>query len=252
MGNGGGVFRAGNVVTRPRGVHAESTLALLSELATGGFLAPVPIGEEQDGNQRFRWIDGDVGVPPFPAWVMTDRALTSTGKLLRDYHETVAGFNLMADLEWSDELADPAGGPIICHNDVCPENVVFRDGVAVALLDFDFAAPGRPIWDLAQMARMWAPLRPPELTVGGMAALDPFHRLGVLTSAYGLSADDHEEFIEVTIESRRRADRFIRGRLAAGEPAFVQAWGPLGGEKALDVILEWFYEHRHAMLEALA
>ena len=29
----------------------------------------------------------------------------------------------------------------MCHNDVCPENVVFRDGIAVALLDFEFAAP---------------------------------------------------------------------------------------------------------------
>ena len=30
------------------------------------------------------------------------------------------------------------GGPIVCHNDVCLENVVFRDGEAVGLLDFDF------------------------------------------------------------------------------------------------------------------
>ena len=43
---------------------------------------------------------------------------------------------------WSDELADPASGAVVCHNDVCLENVVFRDGQAVGLLDFDFAAPG--------------------------------------------------------------------------------------------------------------
>jgi Ser/Thr protein kinase RdoA (MazF antagonist) len=45
---------------------------------------------------------------------------------------------------WSDELADPSGGPIVCHNDVCMENVVFRNGAAIGPLDFDFAAPGRP------------------------------------------------------------------------------------------------------------
>ncbi len=55
-------------------------------------------------------------------------------------------------------MADPAGGRIVCHNDVCLENVVFRDGLAVGLLDFDFAAPGRPAYDLAQMARMCVPV----------------------------------------------------------------------------------------------
>jgi thiamine kinase-like enzyme len=61
-------------------------------------------------------------------------------------------------MTWRDELADPAGGFVVFHNDVCLENVVFRGGVAVALLDFDFAAPGRPVYDLAQFARMCVPV----------------------------------------------------------------------------------------------
>jgi Ser/Thr protein kinase RdoA (MazF antagonist) len=31
---------------------------------------------------------------------------------------------------------------------------VFHEGTAVGLLDFDFAAPGRPVYDLAAFARM--------------------------------------------------------------------------------------------------
>ena len=46
----------------------------------------------------------------------------------------------------------------MCHNDVCLENIVFRNGLAVGLLDFDFAAPGRPVYDLAQFARMCVPI----------------------------------------------------------------------------------------------
>jgi aminoglycoside phosphotransferase (APT) family kinase protein len=134
---------------------------------------------------------------------------------------------------------------------VCPENVVFRDGIAVALLDFDFAAPGRPIWDLAHMARMWCPLRPPELVVDGMADLDPFRRLRVLAQAYGLLPDDNAEFVAAIVESRRIGDRFVRQRLAAGEPAFVQAWEPLGGGEALDRILAWLIAHQDTMLAAL-
>jgi len=42
------------------------------------------------------------------------------------------------------QLADPEGGTTLCHNDVCPDNVVFRDGHAAALIDFDLAAQAAP------------------------------------------------------------------------------------------------------------
>ena len=61
-------------------------------------------------------------------------------------------------LTWNDSLVDPAGGTLVCHNDVEPSNVVFRDGIAVALLDFGFAAPGRPFYDLAHLARLCVPI----------------------------------------------------------------------------------------------
>jgi hypothetical protein len=251
MGNGGQVFRVGDVVARPTGPNDSATIALLRMLATTDFSAPVPLGEGDSGRQHFGWIEGDVGVPPFPAWVLSDQALASAGRLLRTYHETVAGLKLPHDLPWSDEMADPEGGPIICHNDVCPENVVYRDGQAFALLDFDFAAPGRPLWDFAHMARMWSPLRPPELMGGGMENLDPFHRLRVLAASYELDVTDHAQFVDLIIESRRRANHFGKRRLAALEPAFVDAWEPLGGEKALDRSFHWFLVNRTAMLTAL-
>ena len=82
-------------------------------------------------------------VPPYPAWAQADAALASVATLLRRLHDAARSFD-PAGSTWSTEMADPAGGPIVCHNDVCLENVVFRDGVAVGLLDFDFAAPGPP------------------------------------------------------------------------------------------------------------
>lgn len=251
MGNGGTVVRIGDTVVRPAGPHERATVALLRALTATGFPAPVPIGTTGDGRSRFAWIDGDVGVAPFPDWVMTDHALASAGRLLRSYHEAVATLKLPNRLSWSDELADPEGGPIICHNDICPENVVYRDRRAVALLDFDFAAPGRPLWDLAQMARMWSPLRPPELAAPGTNRLDPFHRLSVLTAAYGLPRSDHDEFVEAIVQSGRQADRFLRRRLAAREPAFVRAWTPLGGETALARILLWLHDGQGQMRAAL-
>lgn len=252
MGSGGNVFRDGDTVLRPAGAHRGATGALLRALAASDFPAPVLVGDAAGGGQAFRWIEGEVAVAPFPAWAMSDAALGSTARLLRAYHATVAALELPPDLVWPSEMADPRGGPIVCHNDVCPENVVFRDGEAVALLDFDMAAPGRALWDLAQLARMWSPLRPPALVAPGMEGLRPLHRLGVLARAYGLEPAAREEFVEAILESGRAAHRFLRARLAAGEPAFLGAWGPLGGERAVDDVLAWLHAQRDAMRAALS
>src|SRR5436190_3727225 len=115
--------------------------------------------------------------------------------------EAVRSFAPLPGLAWSDELADPCGGRIVCHNDVCPENVVFRSGEAVALLDFDLAAPGRPVWDLANTARMWIPLRPPGLA-GERAHLDPFQRLAVLAAGYGLDSREHHALVDAILLSK--------------------------------------------------
>ena len=77
------------------------------------------------------------------------RALASIARLLRGLHDAARQFDGQG-LTWDDGLADPAGGTVVCHNDVEPSNVVFRDGVAVVLVDFEFAAPGRPVYDLAR------------------------------------------------------------------------------------------------------
>jgi thiamine kinase-like enzyme len=113
--------------------------------------------DRQDGRERLRFIAGDVAVPPFPAWAQSDDALASVSALIRRLHDASRGLDL-SDCTWSDEMADPEGGPVLCHNDVCLENVVFRDGAAVGLLDFDFVAPGRAVWDLARFATVCVPL----------------------------------------------------------------------------------------------
>ena len=84
-------------------------------------------------------------------------------------------------------MADPGGGTLVCHNDVCLENVVFRDGEAIGLLDFDFAAPGRPTYDLAAFARMCVPVDD-DLSAGrlGWGPVDRPARLRLVADTYGL------------------------------------------------------------------
>ena len=152
---------------------------------------------------------------------------------------------------WNGELADPAGGASFCHNDVCVENVVFRDGRAVALLDFDFAAPGRPLYDLAQMAKMCVPLdTPDDAAVWGRGSADPFRRLRIVADGYGLPPG-RDEFLQVLEVAIARGGEFVRRRVERGEPMFVQMWGRMGGEARYERRTAWFQRHRSRFLEAL-
>jgi len=153
--NAGQVVRVGAHVLRPSTPHSGSIHAFLRAVRDAGFEgASAPVGIDEDGRERLVFIDGDVPLVPYPDWSQSDIALASIARLLRGLHDAARTFDPQA-LAWSDALADPVtGGTVVCHNDVELSNVVFRDGVAVALLDFEFAAPGRPVYDLAQLARL--------------------------------------------------------------------------------------------------
>ncbi len=242
------------MVLRPTNPHTAAIHALLLHFHDAGFDAvPKPLGLAPDGRERLEFIPGDVPLPPFPAWSLTDRALASTAALLRAFHDAQVGFVAPRDASWSDEMADPVGGMVICHNDVCPENVVFRDGVAVALLDFDFAAPGRSFHDLSQLAKMWVPLDTAEDAARyGRGGLDPFHRLRVVADGYGLAAD-RSEFLEIIGQSLEasRAGGFVRRRIDEGDEAFIAMAEAMGGLERYERRYRWFEQNRQRFADAL-
>lgn len=249
LANEGQVVRIGDTVRRPAGPHSEAVNSLLDHLRVGGFDgAPVPLGKDPEGRDVYGWIDGDVAIPPFPAWARSDEVLVSTGRLIRRLHDALADFEAAAGTSWSDERADPRGGTLICHTDICPENVVFREGKAVAILDFDFASPGRRVWDLAMAARMWILLRP---DVDPREVSTRARRLGHLAAGYGLAPADHEEFVDAIVEAQRVGNEFVRGRVEAGEPGFVAMWEGRGGAEWFDGVTAWMEGQRSLWLQAL-
>jgi hypothetical protein len=250
--NAGSVVREGDYVLRPANPHTEVVHALFRYVRAAGFDGvPEPVGTDPDGRERLVFIPGDVAVPPFPAWSQTDRALASVAELLARFHDAARGFEAPEGTTWNRELADPAGGGVVCHNDVCWENVVFRDGAAVALLDFDFAAPGRVLYDLAAMARMCIPLdTPADARVWGRGPFDPFGRLRLVADSYGL-APGREELVHIIEESMTHGGEFVRRRVERGEPAFVEMWEQMGGQARFDGRREWFAQNRSRFLEAL-
>ena len=150
-------------------------------------------------------------------------------------------------------MADPTGGPVLCHNDVCLENVVFRDGRAVALLDFDFAAPGRRVFDVASFARMCVPIDD-EVSAARLGWLeqDLPSRLRLVADAYGLSADDRAELLVILDRSVEKGGEFVRRRVEAGEPGFVKMWEEMGGVERFDRRRRWWSEERPKFALALS
>jgi hypothetical protein len=250
--NAGAVVRIGGHVLRPSNPHSRSIHRFLSALRAAGFEgASVPIGIDDDGRERLVFIEGEVPVPPYPGWAQLDDLLASVATLMREFHDASGTFD-PAGSSWSLEMGDPSGGPIVCHNDVCLENVVFRGGVAVGLVDFDFAAPGRPVYDLAQFARMCVPVDDDlNATRLGWEPANRPARLRLVADAYGLDGVGRQDLLEILTASMARAGEFVRRRVEAGDANFIKMWEDMGGQERFDRRRRWWAERHDVFSEAL-
>lgn len=252
--NAGAVRRVGNTVVRPANAHSPTIHSFLRALRATGFDgAPEPVALGA-ADETMRFIAGDVAIPPYPAWAQTDDALASVARLLRRFHDASRAVSApFLDEAWSDAFGAPReGATAICHFDICLENVVFRDGEAVALLDFDFAAPGDPLNDLASFIRMCVPVddgaRRDQLA---WESVDVAKRIRVALDAYGVGADERLTFLDRLDDSITRAEHFVRTRVERGEPNFVAMWESFGGEQRFVRRRAWFDENRAAFQAVL-
>jgi hypothetical protein len=252
--NAGSVTRVGDEVRRPSNPHSSSIHVFLSALRDTGFEgASLPIGFDDEGRERLVFIEGDVPLPPYPEWAQLDSALTSIASLMRRFHDASRSFD-PAGSTWSHEMVDPAGGSMVCHNDVCLENVVFRRGLAVGLLDFDFAAPGRGVYDLAQMARMCVPVDD-DLNAArlGWQPADRPARLRLVADTYGLDNAARHELLAILSDTIvRQAGEFVQRRVALGDANFIKMWNEMGGMDRFERRRSWWIEHEPRFLNALA
>ncbi|WNI23362.1 aminoglycoside phosphotransferase family protein [Streptomyces sp. ITFR-16] len=253
MANAGAVFRRGALVDRPAPRNARALHAHLRALKEHGFdAAPTPVALTGDGREQLTFVPGDVALPPFADWAMTRTALESVGSLLRRLHETSAAVGVDTRAAWPGELADPEGGTMLCHNDVCPDNVVFREGRAAALIDFDQAAPGRPLWDVAMTARYWVPLADPASAAAFYPpGLDAPARLRILADSYGLTPQARAELPHVVEQATEVCRSFVTRRVADGDPVYLQALAERGGWSRWDRLQTWLTEHREVFRAAL-
>ncbi|TCC52650.1 trifolitoxin immunity protein [Kribbella capetownensis] len=142
------VVRRGDVVLREAGERAGFVREVLAGLeAWGG--APRFLGVEEDGRERLSFIDGYVAWErPWKPAVTSPETLRSVGRLVREFHDLTAGTALAGDQE------------VVCHNDLSPKNTVYTNDAtrAIAFIDWDLAAPGPRINDIAFICWQYADL----------------------------------------------------------------------------------------------
>jgi hypothetical protein len=249
----GRVVRVGDTVRRPIRPSSAAAQALLVHLERAGFdAAPRFLGVDAQGREILSFVDGEVPLPPYPAWAMTDRAIRGLGALLRRFHDASASFDAGSVAGWSTSWSDPAGGPLVCHNDLFPENVVFRNGVPVALIDFGEASPGRPAWDLAIAAEVWAPLTAPTGRIGHQRGIDAVRRVGLLVGAYGWDPARAVELVGVFFEQRAHSQATLRGALAGGDEVVAEYWRLHGGDTQAAADDDWLESRRASLIEVIA
>jgi hypothetical protein len=203
------VVRIDGTVRRPVGEHAEFVHALLRWLEEQGWAAaPRFLGFDEQGREILSFIDGQVAWEPvFRASVCSDAALVRVAGLVRELHDLTAGTPLAGDAE------------VVCHNDLSPRNTVYRDPgggwMPVALIDWDLAAPGERIHDLAHLCWQYLGLGPGVTDVTGAAG-----RLRLICDGYGLA--DRARLVDTVLWWQDRCWRGIEARAAAGEPAMVR------------------------------
>jgi Phosphotransferase enzyme family len=148
-GNMAEVTRVGNRVFRSTGFWSPTVHRLLLHLQEKNFAdAPKFFGLEQE-REVLEFIPGVVPQYPLPDFVLSNDSISRAAKMLRAFHDATRDFQHLSSDHWQvpELIREPV--EVICHNDFSPYNTVFWDGRPVAMIDFDVAAPGPRVWDLA-------------------------------------------------------------------------------------------------------
>jgi Ser/Thr protein kinase RdoA (MazF antagonist) len=223
-----GIVRIGDTVRRPMRPMTSTVQAYLRHLHDRGFTgAPIPLGTDEQGREVLTFVPGDVPAEPLPPQCADEEVLVALGRLVRRLHDAAEGWEPPGDAVWGTLPGAPVPLPLapelVGHADYCPGNVVFRDGLPVALIDFDLAKPTTRLAEVGNALRYWIPLRDPLDRAPGFRELDAAARIGVFADAYGLDEARRARLVPLLIE-RARASLAWAETAAEADPVFRRFW----------------------------
>jgi phosphotransferase family enzyme len=283
-----GVVRVGDTVRRPVQENSPLVHALLKHLESVGFDgAPRFLGIDARGREVLTFIEGEVAGRPRPAWIADEGRLVSVARLVRAYDDAAVTFTPPPGTEpdpggqappgpqASDSQASgaqpggaqpggatdsdaPPGIPpappyppeLIGHVDITPENVVFRGGEAVALIDFDLVKPATRADEVFNMMMWWAPLADPADVDPLLQQVDVPRRCRLLADAYGMSQSDRERLVNVAIMRTRRSWHLMKRQAETHGGGWQRMWDEGVGD-VINRRLAWLERNAATLREAL-
>jgi hypothetical protein len=244
--NRGLVIRVGDTVRRPTAPCWPATHALLAHLNSVGFDGAPRVLAAGAATELLTYVHGRAAVPPMPADTLTDAALVSVAELLRSYHRAVRSFN-PAGYRWPRPIPRRFRTRLVSHNDVHPANVIFRDGRAVALIDFDLAGPGSAVWDLAAAARNWAPLAD-EQDIADCRQGRELERFRIFLHACELTRAERRRVAEAIVPNHDWTYAIVTDAVGAGHQGFTDHWSRVAEPVAR--ARRWSLRHQRDLLAA--
>ncbi|MEU5235048.1 phosphotransferase [Streptomyces anulatus] len=216
------VVRIGDTVRRGMTDRSEFVHRLLRHFGRHGWQgAPRLLGVDDQGREVLTFLDGQV-----PS--KSQEGLAEVARLVRQFHDLTAGTPLAGDQE------------VVCHNDLSPKNTVYRDRSPVAFLDWDLAAPGARVHDVAHMCWQYLDLGP---AVDNLATTS--RRLRMMCDAYGPT--DRSQVVETILWWQDRCRRGIE----AGTDAAMARLRDSGAARSVRDAQEWVTANRTTLEVAL-
>ncbi len=244
--NRGLVVRVGDTVRRPTAPCWPATHALLAHLSAAGFDGAPRVLAVTPSVETLTYMHGQAAVPPLTEDTLTDAALVSVADLLRRYHQAAASFD-PAGYSWPRPIPARFRTGLVSHNDAHPANLVFRDGRAVALIDFDWAGPGGAAWDFATAARNWAPLTD-DADIADSRRGRALERFRIFLDASGLTRAGRRQVAEAVVANHDWTYAIVTEAAAAGHQGFADHWRAVAGPAAR--ARRWSQRHRRDLLAA--
>jgi hypothetical protein len=241
----------GNVVLRPSGPWTPNVYSLLRHLKKTGFTSVPSImgsGFDTEGREMLSFIEGEF-VHPGP-W--SDDALVEVGGMLRRLHDATETFEPASNAVWKSWFLRDLGGSncVYSHGDFAPWNMVTREGMPVALIDWEFAGPVDPMVELARVCWLFPQLHDDDVADRvGLPSLDVRARqLRLLVDAYGVNSAQRSALFDLILEVvvRETAEEAIEKHITPNDH------GPLWGLAWRARAASWILRHRVVLQQALS
>lgn len=225
-GNISAVFRLGDTVRRVLKPDSAKVHRLLKHLESKEYTyAPRFLGVDENGREILSFIQGEAGNYPLKSYMWADDVLIEIAKMLRLYHDAVSDFPLSDD--WKPLDHTPGKIEVLCHNDFAIYNIIFHHKKPIGIIDFDVAAPGPRIWDIAYTLYTCIPLSRLYHSESGEAVYyEPLRdagrikkRVEIFFESYGMKGIE-EDYLEMVLLRLEALCQYILRKAGEGDTAF--------------------------------